>query len=193
MFTPKFTLHGIGHDVWVAHRVVGANIITPMCSWYLAHHTACLWGAGSQYDQASSRQLYTGVVPHDVLVEGTLERDTLVCFAICSRAKANRALLKLWSVEMTFEWNGSQPTPAVLEIPSKDQPYDASKDSILARCHFGSPTVPVLPVLFTSRATSQNLCRCLATSPSFQCCCQGSNTVASGGLVCRVKFMTGEA
>jgi V-type H+-transporting ATPase subunit F len=27
----------------------------------------------------------------------------------------------------------TQPIPAVLEIPSKDCPYDASKDSILAR------------------------------------------------------------
>lgn len=27
----------------------------------------------------------------------------------------------------------SQPIPAVLEIPSKDHPYDASKDSILRR------------------------------------------------------------
>lgn len=26
-----------------------------------------------------------------------------------------------------------QPVPAVLEIPSKDHPYDASKDSILRR------------------------------------------------------------
>ncbi len=26
-----------------------------------------------------------------------------------------------------------QPTPAVLEVPSKDQPYDPSKDSILRR------------------------------------------------------------
>lgn len=32
--------------------------------------------------------------------------------------------------------NFTQPTPAVLEIPSKDQPYDASKDSILARVKF---------------------------------------------------------
>ncbi|KAF5289224.1 hypothetical protein FQR65_LT00112 [Abscondita terminalis] len=29
--------------------------------------------------------------------------------------------------------NHSQPIPAVLEIPSKDHPYDASKDSILRR------------------------------------------------------------
>lgn len=27
----------------------------------------------------------------------------------------------------------TQPVPAVLEIPSKDHPYDASKDSILRR------------------------------------------------------------
>lgn len=27
----------------------------------------------------------------------------------------------------------TQPIPAVLEIPSKDHPYDASKDSILRR------------------------------------------------------------
>lgn len=27
----------------------------------------------------------------------------------------------------------TSPTPAVLEIPSKDHPYDASKDSILRR------------------------------------------------------------
>lgn len=32
--------------------------------------------------------------------------------------------------------NFTQPTPAVLEIPSKDLPYDASKDSILARVKF---------------------------------------------------------
>lgn len=32
----------------------------------------------------------------------------------------------------------TQPIPAVLEIPSKDHPYDASKDSILrrAKVHF---------------------------------------------------------
>lgn len=29
--------------------------------------------------------------------------------------------------------NHTQPIPAVLEIPSKDHPYDASKDSILRR------------------------------------------------------------
>lgn len=29
--------------------------------------------------------------------------------------------------------NHKAPTPAVLEIPSKDHPYDPSKDSILAR------------------------------------------------------------
>ncbi|KAL0271213.1 UNVERIFIED_CONTAM: hypothetical protein PYX00_008383 [Menopon gallinae] len=30
----------------------------------------------------------------------------------------------------------TQPIPAVLEIPSKDHPYDASKDSILRRAKF---------------------------------------------------------
>lgn len=29
--------------------------------------------------------------------------------------------------------NHNQPIPAVLEIPSKDHPYDATKDSILRR------------------------------------------------------------
>ena len=29
--------------------------------------------------------------------------------------------------------NHNEPIPAVLEIPSKDHPYDASKDSILRR------------------------------------------------------------
>jgi V-type H+-transporting ATPase subunit F len=29
--------------------------------------------------------------------------------------------------------NHNEPSPAVLEIPSKDHPYDASKDSILRR------------------------------------------------------------
>ena len=29
-----------------------------------------------------------------------------------------------------------QPTPAILEIPSKDQPYDPSQDSILRRVKF---------------------------------------------------------
>ena len=30
----------------------------------------------------------------------------------------------------------SKPVPAVLEIPSKDQPYDPSQDSILSRVKF---------------------------------------------------------
>jgi hypothetical protein len=37
--------------------------------------------------------------------------------------------------------NHNEPIPAVLEIPSKDHPYDASKDSILRRAkvhHFNS-------------------------------------------------------
>lgn len=31
----------------------------------------------------------------------------------------------------------TQPIPSVLEIPSKDHPYDASKDSILRRAKVG--------------------------------------------------------
>jgi V-type H+-transporting ATPase subunit F len=30
----------------------------------------------------------------------------------------------------------TQATPAILEIPSKDQPYDPTKDSILSRVKF---------------------------------------------------------
>lgn len=40
------------------------------------------------------------------------------------------------------------PTPAVLEIPSKDHPYDASKDSILRRAKVsGAESCRPFPVL----------------------------------------------
>lgn len=36
----------------------------------------------------------------------------------------------------------TQPIPAVLEIPSKDHPYDASKDSILRRAKVSNAIFP---------------------------------------------------
>lgn len=41
-----------------------------------------------------------------------------------------------------------QPIPAVLEIPSKDSPYDSSKDSILRRAKVKLSVKCVLPPLF---------------------------------------------
>ena len=47
-----------------------------------------------------------------------------------------------------------EPIPAVLEIPSKDHPYDASKDSILRRARVSTPTdmhvdsnIEIIPVI----------------------------------------------
>lgn len=42
----------------------------------------------------------------------------------------------------------SSPVPAVLEIPSKDHPYDASKDSILRRAKVNTPIIKKLNSLF---------------------------------------------
>jgi len=49
------------------------------------------------------------------------------------RAFAVSASLTVLTAVLLIPLNIVQPTPAVLEVPSKDQPYDPSKDSILRR------------------------------------------------------------
>ena len=44
----------------------------------------------------------------------------------------------------------TQTIPAILEIPSKDHPYDASKDSILRRAKVGEYSLPVSVLHFPS-------------------------------------------
>lgn len=47
--------------------------------------------------------------------------------------------------------------PAVLEIPSKDQPYDPNKDSILRRAKVGKTPHAVLVITVTNMAWGLNM------------------------------------
>lgn len=48
-----------------------------------------------------------------------------------------------------------QPVPAVLEIPSKDHPYDASKDSILRRAKVSYSCIVVIDTVICVHKTQE--------------------------------------
>lgn len=62
----------------------------------------------------------------DAFKEFTNREDISVLFINQTIANAIRHLLDAYT----------RPVPAILEVPSKDQPYDPTQDSILARVKF---------------------------------------------------------